>query len=179
MRTINLRLLMGDAPVNDKFQEFGRKILLHMDRSVLAALAVLLAILLALFFIERSHEVQPLADLQALAFEEMIPNPNYNHVVDKYLNLEPDISKNPSLRPLIEFNMFDLKEVKAQEELEKQYDEQAEQASRLIQSGKKTEALKMLDSILARKPNHVRSLDLRKQLVPPTPEPTPSPTAKS
>jgi hypothetical protein len=161
--------------LKDKLLDFWRKVLAHADRSATAALGIILLTIIGLYMHERSSEVQPPEDLPRVPFEELLPNDNFNKVQEKYIAVSPDIIQDAKLKPLIEFNMFDLKEVKAQEELEKQFDEQVEQAARMIKDGKKAEALKVLESVLARKPRHVRALDLKNELVPPSPTESPSP----
>lgn len=161
--------------MKDKLLDFWRKMLLHADRSVTAALGIILLVIVGLYMRERSTEVAPPEDLPRVPFEELMPNDHFTKIHDKYIAVTPDISQDAKLRPLIEFNMFDLKEVKAQEELQKQFDEQVEQAARLIKDGKKADALKILESVLTRMPRHVRALDLRNELVPPSPTESPSP----
>ena len=161
----------------EKLQEIGRKLLLHADWTAIGVLAFIFLIVFVLFLKELASSEAPLTELNPVPFKELIPSDNYKKVIGDYVQVNPDITKNAKLRPLIEFNMFDLKEVKAQEEIEKQYNEQVDQATKLYQAGKKDEALKILDSILARKPNQVRALDLKNTILPKPPTtPTPSPT---
>jgi len=161
--------------MKDQLQQLGRKLLENADRTVTAILGLLFLAMVGLLMNELSRGEAELPPPPPNPFLELLPNEKYDKVVENYINVNQDISKDPEVNPLIEFNMFDLKSVKQQEELAKQLDGQVDQAEQLFQAGRKEEALKLLDDVLARKPDHVRALDLRNQIVPqPTPTPTPT-----
>jgi len=162
--------------LKEKLQEIGRKLLANADRTATAFLGVLFLVVIGLFMHELSKgEAEPETPPDN-PFRDLLPNEKYDAIAKNFINVDPDIAKNEQLRRLTEFNMFDLKSVKAQEELAKQMDTQVDQAEKLIQEGKKDEALKILESVLARKADHVRALDLKNQILPP---PTTTPTPAS
>ncbi len=162
--------------MKEKLQVFARTLLANADRTTTAVLGIICLATLGLYLQEQSRgEIQP-PEPPPTPWQKPIPNDDYERLVKSYINVNEDISQDPKVRRLIEFNMFDLKSVKAEEALAKQWDAQLDEAERLMQAGKKEDALKILDSVLARKPDLVRALDLRNQIIP-QPSPSPSPTA--
>jgi len=160
--------------LKEQMQQIGRVLLSHADLTATGVLFVMLLIIGGLYFKEQAKQPEELPPPPVRNLEARLPNDAYNKVMNLFVNVQGDITKDPELRRLTEFNMFDLKSVQAEEKIEAQLDEQVEQANRLINAGKNEEALKILDSVLSRRPRHVRALDLKNQLLP-APSPTPTP----
>ncbi len=165
--------------MNEQLQQFGRKILANADLFATGVLFVILVIMIVLFFHERSQVPDEPPNPPRRVLEERLPNEDFIKLETKYLKARTDIREDPLLRGLVDYNMFDLKSVKKQEEIERELDQRVEQAARLISDKKDEEALSILKAVLAQKPNHVRALDLKNRIAPeptPTPVETPAPT---
>lgn len=160
----------------EKLIALGKKLLVYADRTVFAVLLMILLALIGLYLQEQREETTPYTEPPDVPFkEELVGNPSYEKVQKNYVSTNTDISKDPRINQLVEYNMFDLKSVKAAEELERQFVEQIRQAERLAGEGKNGEAMKIVESILSKKPSYVKALDLKRRLNPSnTPTPTPA-----
>lgn len=182
--------------MKDQLIELGQKMLKNIDRVAVVAFLLLLVAAGFFFFRERGYTPPGEPLRTATPFSVQIPAPpDYDptKTVDEegkpvepppYLkvmaNVETpvtDINEDPVMRRLVVINMFDAQSVRESAEQAREIDRDLERARALFEQQSYEDALRVVESILRRNPNHRRTLELRRDIeaamAAPAPEATP------
>lgn len=191
--------------MNDQMKEILTKLSRRLDLVVTGVLLLLLCVVVLFYIQESSYQPQALETPARRQWEIKLPMAaiatvtptatpipgeekkpvaeaeGWSKVERLLVKANGDINKDDKARRVIAVNMFDIKTVeeagKEMEELNKRYNE----AEKRFSEKNYTEALAIVNEILAKEPTHKNAQDLKKRveslLATPTPAVTPTPAA--
>ncbi|MCB2154517.1 hypothetical protein KQI84_06495 [bacterium] len=148
----------------EKLILLGKKLMKRADR---VAIVLFLALLLAtgyIWFRETNTTIPPPEPTQLKPWNQAIPSPEYENVVDQLMQDQTDITQDPDVRIIVQNNMFDLKSVRSQAEQERQIRQDYQEAERMFLSSDYDGALERLNTILQQNPNHTKALELKQRI---------------
>jgi hypothetical protein len=150
--------------VNEQVEIIGKKLLKRADLVATGLLVGLLVLVGSLYLQEASATLPEYSPPGAPPWNEQIPSAEFSKVEEQFLKAQPAIAEDTRIRRIVQLNMFDLKSVRSQRELEAEISREFSQAEQLFQQQDYDGALQRLDSILQRNPDHTRSLELKKRI---------------
>lgn len=167
--------------MNDQTKELLMKLQKRLDLVMVGALFLLMCVA-GYLFINEQGSVLPDPDPPVPAqWEVKLPSEPSKKIAAAYVDTNPKPDESEDVRKAVRNNMFDFKSAREAAVAAKELNQQYNQAEGLFGAKKFSEALKIVESILARDKNHANANDLKKrieaQLNPPKPGATPAPPA--
>jgi hypothetical protein len=149
--------------MNDSTAKYMKMLKQHIDRIVVGAVYVLLALLLWFWYSEQTGETDIAAEPQKADFTDPVAA-NANARILSQARQTPDIIQFPEIEQVRKYNMFDYKTVKQRQEIEQLANQKFQQARDALARGQKEEAIRLLRDCLANFPTHQGAKELYSQL---------------
>jgi hypothetical protein len=169
--------------MNEKFANLIRAAKNHLDRIVVAVIVLLLLAQVGLWMKEKNFVLDPLG-VKPSEKPEDPTDPDWVNLVQDTYGKDKDVTQDELVDGLIKFNMFDVKAVKSQEDINRDIADKFQRAKSLYNQGKKQESLDLLNEILQLDRSYLSAIDLKSkieaEIKPPTePAPAPAPPPES
>lgn len=161
--------------MNEKLANAIRWIKNHLDRVVVGFVVVMFLLQVLLFMQDRNQRPPDPPDLPPVALPELI-EPEHAKLVESTYGEAKGDQQTQWIENLVKFNMFDIKQVRTREDIDREIAEKLREADRLYGQNKKEDALKIVDEILIMDRNVTKAIDLKAKIeaeIKPAPTPNP------
>ncbi|MBX7246052.1 MAG: hypothetical protein K1X53_11185 [Candidatus Sumerlaeaceae bacterium] len=150
--------------MSEKSEQIVKKLKANLDRIVVIVMFGLLGVLIWLWFSEQSGTIGTGGgNTTLLQLKDPLPtNPDYKTY--KALKETTDIAKFDKIQEVRTYNMFDFKDVKRKETLEREANAKFTSAQAAAEGGRTDEAIRLLTEILANLPSHQKARELHDKL---------------
>lgn len=149
--------------MNDKQAQLLKLLKSNLDRLVIAAMYLLVAVLVYFWWVEQNPAEATLGEQKIAVLKDPIPeNPSYKRISEFTKN--PDISAYPQIDQVAKFNMFEYKSVKQREALERETRSKVEAAEKALSEGRTEDARRLLREVLDAFPAHQRARELMNKI---------------
>jgi len=149
--------------VNEWFVAQWNRLRKRVDQLVIVALAVLLGVTAFLWWLEQQVPLPPRPTVQ----QPVVPTPSLlqEFVVKGDAFVQPkDLRRNPELRGLLDFNMFDARSAAVQRETRDRLDRQFEKANEAFLKNDLATAKRICQDIIKEMPSHRKAYALQKTI---------------
>lgn len=151
--------------MNEQAERYIKLLKKHMDRVVIGTLYLLLFALVGIWYMEQAGGDTTAEEGKPASIPDKIPNNPFWTSVQK-MSEPQKIEDYAGIQQIRQYNMFDYKSVKQQEDLLRGLNQKFAQAQEAEKAGRKDEAVKMLKEILQQKPTYRPAQGLLEKLEP-------------
>lgn len=148
----------------ERLAEIGKLLLQRADAVAIALLAVLLGLGLYLNNRESNWRPPPVEIQAARQINDQMPEAAVELVEETFGARNVDIMADAEASRLVQFNMFERRDLNEQEQLEQAIARDFVRAESLFREEDYDGARQILQSILARNPQHVASMELQQRI---------------
>jgi hypothetical protein len=164
--------------MNEKVENVFRAVKNHLDRVVVVIIVLFFLLQVGLWMKEKTTTA-PIPNPKSPVTPEDPTDPKHVELVQSTYGQDKKIENDPLVDGLIKFNMFDVKAVKSQEEINRDIADKFQRARKLYNQGKKQESLELLEEILQLDRSYLSAIDLKSKIeedLKPPPEEAPGNT---
>lgn len=149
--------------MNEQLTKIWQWMKSHLDRVVVGFVVVMFLLQVVLFMSDRSVRRPDPPELAPIRLQSEI-SPEHEKLVEVTYAGKTKPEQTEWIQNLIKFNMFDIKQVKTREDINREIAEKLREADRLYSQNDKAGALKVVDEILILDRNVTKAQDLKAKI---------------